>query len=152
MKINYEITSNFNKYEFITKPKILLNICDKIEYGVTDTNVFYNRFYNKIEKDFSNNISTHKYGGISMCKIFTYHIICDMFCVCWPKSVYNIKPFKPLIFKECCLKLCNYMKLNNIQDILSPIFGTEILEGNWKEILTILNDIFPEDTHYTIFK
>ena len=152
MKIHYEIVSNFNNYEYDTNSKILLNICNTIEYGVTDTNSFYSRFYNKIEKEFKQHTILHKFGNISFCPIFTYHIICNMFCVEWPKNTYNITPFKIKYFKNCCLKLNDYIEKNNINTIMSPIFGTEILQGNWKDILALMNDIFNDDINYVIFR
>ena len=152
MKIHYEISTNFSKYEYDTDPKILLNICNTIDYNVTDTNVFYSRFYTKIEKDFKKSNYKNKFGNIDFCKIFAYHIVCNMFCVEWPKTYYNLIPFKMNYFKKCCLKLKDYIEKNSIKSILSPIFGTEILQGNWKEILLTMNDIFPEDLNYTIFR
>ena len=152
MKIQNEISTNFKKYEYDTNLKILLNICNTIDYNVTDTNVFYSRFYTKIEKEFNESKIDHKFGNISFCKIFTYHVICNMFCVEWPKSYYNITPFKINYFKKCCLKLNNYIIQNDIKTILSPIFGTEILQGNWKDILKTMNDIFPSDLQYIIFR
>jgi len=152
MKIQYEITSNFNKYEYDINTKILLNICNTTDYGVTDTNVFYARFYNKIEKEFIKHTYNNKFGNISFCNIFTYHIVCNMFCVDWPKTIYNLTPFKINCFKTCCLKLAEYMSSNKIDYILSPVFGTEILQGDWREIISVMNDIFPENTKYIVFK
>ena len=43
------------------------------------------------------------------------------------------------------------MDNNDIHTIYSPIFATEILEGNWKEILDIMNNIFINDNIF-IFK
>ena len=152
MKIRYEITTNFSKYEYDTNPKILLNICNTIDYNVTDSNIFYSRFYTKIEKEFRKSNYKNKFGNIDFCKIFSYHIVCNMFCVDWPKSTYNMIPFKLKYFKDCCLKLNNYIKENNIELILSPFFGTEILQGNWKDIITTMENIFPENLKYIIFR
>ncbi len=152
MKIRHEISTNFKKYEYDTNPKILLNICNTIDYNVTDTNTFYSRFYTKIEKEFRDPKNPNKFGNINFCKIFSYHIVCNMFCVEWPKSYYNMIPFKINYFKKCCLKLNDYIIENSIGTILSPIFGTEILQGNWKDILNIMGDIFPKDLNYIIFR
>lgn len=152
MQIQHEISTNFKKYEYDTNYKVLLNICNTIDYNVTDSNVFYSRFYNKIENEFKESNYKHKFGDINFCNIFTYHIVCNMFCVEWPKSYYNMIPFKLNYFEKCCLKLNNFIIKNNIKKILSPIFGSEILQGNWKDIINTMNDIFSKDITYIIFR
>lgn len=152
MKIHYDIVSNFSKYECDTNTKILLNICNTTEYGVTDTNFFYSRFYNKIEKEFKKHTFYNKFGDITFCPIFTYHIVCNMFCVQWPKNIYNMIPFKIKCFESCCLKLREKLLKDNINTLLSPVFGTEILQGNWKDILATMNEIFDDNITYIIFR
>ena len=152
MRIQYDICSNFKNYEYVTEPKVLINICDADEYDVTDSNEFYNRFYAKTKDDFNNPAYKHKLGSNAYINIYSYHIICNMFCVVWPKTQLNIKPFKYPFFKACCRNLKDYMLKNNIKNIISPPFGLEILEGKWKDIFIIMNGIFPNDFVYTIIK
>jgi hypothetical protein len=148
MKLTYLPKSDFLKYESDTNSKICLDICDKFSYDVTDSNTFYNLYYTKHRENFIKQ-STPSYGDVLYTPIFSYQIICHMICVEYPKTYYNMKPFKPQLFKKCCLKCKKYMNENDIHIIYTPIFGTEILEGDWKEILNIMNTIFTNDNILT---
>lgn len=150
MKLTYLPKSDFLKYECDTTYKICLDICDKFTYDVTDSNLFYNLHYINHRNNFISH-STPEYGDVIYTTIFSYQIICHMICVKYPKTYYNIKPFKPHLFKKCCLKCKEYMNENDIHMIYAPLFGTEILEGNWKEILNIMDTIFINDSIY-VFK
>jgi hypothetical protein len=150
MKLTYLPKSDFLNYESDTINKICLDICDKYSYNSTDSNNFYSLYYTQPYQSFKKE-PTHKYGEVFYTTIFSYQIICHMICVEYPKTYYNIKPFKPHIFKKCCLECKKYMDNNDIHTIYSPIFATEILEGNWKEILDIMNNIFINDNIF-IFK
>lgn len=150
MKLTYLPKTNFLNYECDITNKICLDICDPNSYGVTDSNEFYNRYYLKHIHNFERE-PTHKFGEVFYTTIFSYQKICHMICVEYPKSYYNLKPFKPKYFQKCC-NICKlYMKNNDIHVIYTPIFGTEILEGSWKEILDIMCNIFIDDKIF-IFK
>lgn len=142
MRITKIPCTDFLKYENTHNSKILLNICNHNTYGITDSNTFYSRFYTKIESDFKKQ-NDLKFGHNFYTEIFSYEIICNMICVKWPKTQYNIKPFNLNYFKSCCKQCSDYMLKNNIEDIYTPVFGTEILEGRWNEILETLNTYFP---------
>lgn len=136
--------------ESVISKKVLLNICDVHGYNRTDSNLFYNNYYNSPKTDFLK--EKNKYlGKIFFTDIFTYHVICNMICVQLPKTNYNIVPFKYNAFENCCKKLLNYCNRNEIKLILTPVFGSEVLEGNWKEILTILEKYFT-DFHLVVYK
>lgn len=142
--------TDYRNFEINPDNKILLNICDSIEYNVTDSNEFWSNYYSKIQKDF-NEHKPFKLGDVHYTKIFSYHIVCNMICVEWPKTFYNIKPFKINYFKKCCKKCSEYMKENNIHLIYTPVLGSKILEGNWKDILSILNTEFKDSELYIFY-
>lgn len=151
MSVKYDTVSNFLNYESITDNKILLNICNDSVYGVTDSNEFYSRYY-KLEDSFYNNKQKYVFGNNYYHNIFSYHIVCNMICVDWPKSFYNINPFKYNHFTKCIKKLNSYILNNNIKLILTPIFGKEILQGEWSKIMKIIIDNIESKTKIIIFK
>ena len=52
-------------------------------------------------------------------------------------------PFKYKHFTTCCKKLADYMRENMTKLLIAPVFGKEILEGNWTEILNIMKNTLP---------
>lgn len=150
MKIIQDKKEFFKESESIIENKILLNICDKNKYGLTDSNEFYKSYYKQPEIDFINKKNKHL-GSVFYSKIFSYHIICNILCVELPKTPYNIVPFKYNIFEICCQKLKNYCDSNNIHFLVTPVFGKNILEGNWKVIMSILSNYF-QDCKLLIYK
>ena len=143
--------TDFRTFENDTEhPRVLLNICDAHSYDVTDSNQFYNTFYLKPKKDFNSQTGL-KLGDVFYTEIFSYHIICNMVCVKWPKTEINIQPFKLNYFRKCCLKCNDYMSKNNINLIYTPVFGTEILEGNWGQIIQTMCDTFNDSIKMYIF-
>ncbi len=60
-------------------------------------------------------------------------------------------PFKYKHFKTCCNKLAKYIEENKIKNLVAPVFGKEILEGNWTEILGIIKNTFP-NTDLTVIR
>lgn len=147
MNVKYLSETDFRSFEASTDKKILLNICSDSEYGVTDSNIFWARYYTKPAKEFRK----QRVGNIFFTNIFSYHLICNMVCVKWPKSFYNMKPFKLNSFNDCCKKCNDFMKKNDFNTIFTPVFGTEILEGNWTEILQTMNNNF-KDMFLYIFR
>lgn len=141
MRIAYDKKEFFMDSEMITTPKILLNVCDPYYY-ITDSNLFYRNYYISPEQVWRK--SDRKMGNVSYDSIFSYHTICNMICVDLPKTQWNLVPFKYNQFAACCNKLKKYCETNNIKLLISPIFGTEVIEGNWKQILSILSDKFPD--------
>jgi len=153
MKLKYANKSEFLSRESVTEEKVMLNICDKYDYGVTDANQFYGLYYTKPEQDFKNTPTSDKdYGNIFFTEIFSYHKICNMICVQWPKTQYNIRPFKIDHFRKCLLKLKEYMTKNNIKLVYTPVFAKDIFQGDWGGILTTMNSVFDIDTTVVIFK
>jgi hypothetical protein len=149
MKIQYIPKHEYKSYECTTYKKICLDICDTTVYGETDSNFFYKLYYINLDDIYN---KTSKKLGLNIYKdIFSYQILCQMICVELPKSYYNIKPFKLKYFEKCCKYCKRFMLDNDINTIYTPIFGTEILEGNWKEILDVMNSIFINDSIY-VFK
>lgn len=140
MEIIEKILTNFHICcESTCNKKVLLNICDYAVYGLTDSNQFYRNYYVDQINDYNNN--PHPLGSVIYTKLLSYHILANMSCVVLPKTVYNLNPFKIEYFKKCCDNLINYIKENNIEEIHTPVFGTKILEGDWSEILSVLNDV-----------
>ena len=149
MKVTYDKKEFFKDSESITTPKVLLNVCDPYQYNITDSNIFYSNYYTTPEKVWKS--GNRNMGSISIDKIFSYHIICNMICIDLPKTQWNLVPFKYKYFELCCKKLKEYCDSNDIKLIASPIFGTEVIEGNWKKIISILNSHFP-NFHLLIYK
>lgn len=150
MKITQEKKKFFRDFESVITNKVLLNICDLHGYDRTDSNLFYDHYYKQPKEDFINE-KDKKLGKIFFTNIFSYHIICNMICVELPKTTYNLVPFKYTAFENCCRKLRNYCDNNDIKLILSPVFGSEILEGKWKKITDIIDHHF-YDFHLIVFK
>lgn len=119
--------------------KILLNICDYVTYGLTDSNIFYRNYYIDQVNDYKNN--PHPLGSIIYTKLLSYHIMANMSCVVLPKTNYNLQPFKLDYFKKCCNKLIDYINDNEIEELHTPIFGTKLLEGNWNDIMSVLKNV-----------
>lgn len=149
MKITHEKKKFFRETESVVSKKVLLNVCDLHGYHRTDSNHFYASYYKQPEIDFKNEKDKHL-GKIFFSKIFTYHIMCNMICIRLPKTPYNLVPFRYRAFESCCKKLKHYCDENEIKLILTPVFGREILEGNWKTILSILEKYFP-DFHLVVY-
>lgn len=153
MKVQFFNRSDFLILESDARNKILIDICDRYQYGVTETNQLYSQYYTKPAKNFRNTPSSlKKYGDIFFTEITSYQILCHMICVDWPKSITNMMPFKINYFRKCCRKLNEYCKNNNIKLLNCTIFGIDILEGSWTEILQTMNDIFDENIHLCIIK
>lgn len=150
MTIHRYPKTDYPKFEISSDNKILLNICDSYEYNVTDSNEFWSNYYLKIKKDF-NEYKPYKLGNVHYTEIFSYHIVCNMICVEWPKTFYNLKPFKLNYFKKCCHKCYDYMKKNDFKIIYTPVFGSKILEGNWIDILSTMNQIFLDCEMYIFY-
>lgn len=149
MKIRYIPKSDYVKYESSIDRKICLDICDKTTYGDTDSNFFYKLHYLNLDDKY--NQTSKKFGMNIYKEIFSYQILCQMICVELPKTYYNIKPFKLNHFKTCCIKCKKYMIDCDIHIIYTPVFATEILEGNWKDIINVMSDVFTNDI-INIFK
>ena len=140
MKIEKLNKSSFKCCENITNKKLLLNICDYLNYWLTDSNDFYRNLYVEPQKDYYEN--NHNLGDVFYSYPLSYHIIANLVCVQLPKTTFNLIPFKYKPFKTCCIKVLEYVKNNDIKEIHTPIFGTKILEGKWGDILLIMKDIF----------
>lgn len=132
--------SDFKSCENTTIKKILINICDYLIYGLTDTNYFYRNWYTNPKNDYDQN--NHNLGSVFYSKILSYHIIANMVCVELPKTAYNLKPFKMNYFERCCNSLKDFIDSNDIKEIHTPIFGTKILESNWSDILKTMKEVF----------
>lgn len=132
--------SKFRTCEDTTIKKVLLNICDYLIYGLTDTNYFYRNWYIDPKCDFK--VKDHTLGSVFYSKVLSYHIIANMVCVKMPKTTYNLNPFKLNWFKKCCNSLKEYIIANDIKEIHTPIFGTKILEGDWQSILQVMKETF----------
>ena len=146
MDIKILSMTDFKNFETSVEYKLLLNICSEYEW-ITDSNMFWDRYYKKPKEDFYK----HKekfLGNVFYTKIFSYHVIAHMVCVKWPKTWYNIKPFKIKEFDKCCKKLQKYCKENGFNSLYTPIFAKEIFEGNWNEILGVLAKNFPNKNLY----
>ena len=146
MNVKILSMTDFKNFETSCEYKLLLNICTDTEW-VTDSNMFWDRFYTKPKEDFIKH-KNKKLGDVFYSKIFSYHVICNMVCVKWPKSWYNIKPFKIKTFDICCSKTIKYCKENGFNSIYTPIFAKEIFEGKWNEILGVLEKNFPNKNLY----
>ena len=142
--------TDYLKFENSSENKILLNICDDSDYNVTDSNLFWSNYYTKIEKDFKKQ-PFKKIGDVFYTEILSYQIVCNMICVDWTKTYYNLKTFKLKYFQKCCYKCYDYMKNHDINIIYTPKLGTEILEGNWNEILNTLINVFHDCTLYLFY-
>lgn len=147
MKVAHSKKEFFKDCELITSKKVLLDVCDLYYYGITDSNLFYQNYYTGMDKSFKQ-INPRKFGSIGFTDIFSYHQICHMICVDLPKTQYNIVPFHYDAFNICCKHLKEYCDKNEVNTLITPVFGKETIEGDWKEILNILKDNFP--THKLI--
>lgn len=145
MKIEKLSRSIFKQCENSTSKKLLLNICDYLNYGLTDSNDFYKNLYVEPQKDYYEN--NHNLGDVFYSTPLSYHIIANMVCVQLPKTTYNIIPFKMKWFKRCCNSVIEYINNNEIKEIHTPIFGTKILEGKWIDILSIMKETFSKSDH-----
>jgi len=140
MKLIQLDKSQFKSCENTVTKKILINICDYLIYGLTDTNHFYRNWYVDPKRDYESN--DHSLGTVIYSKPLSYHIIANMVCVQLPKTSYNLQPFKLNYFKKCCDNLASYIQENDVKEIHAPVFGTKILEGDWKCILSVMREIF----------
>lgn len=143
MIIESKSKSEFKQCENSTTKKVLLNICDYLNYGLTDSNDFYRNWYVNQVRDYD---KLKLEGKIKLGTVFystplSYHIIANLVCVRLPKTEYNLIPFDYEAFKNCCRSLREYIVSNEIKEIHTPVFGSKILEGNWSKIQEILKDI-----------
>lgn len=143
MEIVHKLKSTFLECEATTIPKVLLNPCDYLVYGITDSNYFYRNYYADPANDYVKYNRGH-FGTNIYSRVQSYHIIANMICIKLPKSICNMKPFKMKAFTKCCYNLKDFSIKNEIKEIHTPVFGTKILEGNWQEILNIMQQIFNE--------
>lgn len=144
MKFLTKKISQFKECESNTTPKILLNICDYLRYGITDSNEFYRNYYVDPAKDFN---KLQLDGKIKMGTVFystplSYHIIANIVCVELPKTTYNLIPFKLKWFLRGCERISKYCIKHNVKEIHTPVFGTDILEGDWSKIYSGMSKIF----------
>lgn len=142
VKIISKPKSKFKECEVNTTPKLLLNICDLYNYGFTDSNIFYRNLYADPEKDFYK-ITIDRYfelGDIFYTKILSYLRMANIICVEFPKTSYNLIPFKYKPFKKAVEASINYIENNEIKEIHTPIFANRICEGDWSKILEILKE------------
>lgn len=152
MKIEKKQKTHFKECENTTIPKILLNICDVVSYGRTDSNEFYRNWYTKPQKSFNilNNEGLIKLGYYWFDYELSYHIIANLVCVELPKTTYNIIPFKYKPFRTALYGVKKFIKENQIQEIHTPIFGTKIIEGDWIKILKIIKEVFEDSEDLVI--
>lgn len=138
--------THFVDCESTVTPKILLNICDYLRYGQTDTNRLYKKFYVHPERDYDRLQMEGKIslGSCFFSKPLSYHIIANLVCVKFPKTTYNLIPFKYKSFTTSLLAVKDYFIKMNMKEIHTPIFGTKIIEGDWTRILSIIKDVFGE--------
>ena len=144
MKIVKKQKTHFKECENTTTPKILLNICDYVKYGLTDTNEFYRNWYVNPERDYNKlqENSKIKLGDCFFSTPLSYHTIANLVCVKLPKTSYNIIPFKYESFKTSLLIVKEYIDRKEIKEIHTPIFGTKIIEGSWLKIMNIIKYTF----------
>ena len=144
MKFLTKKISQFKECESNTTPKILLNICDYLRYGITDSNEFYRNYYVDPAKDF-NRLQLEgkiKLGSVFYSTPLSYHIIANIVCVELPKTPYNLIPFKLKWFLSGCKRVLNYSIKHEIKEIHTPVFATDILEGDWGKIYAGMAKIF----------
>lgn len=153
MNIIKKQKSHFKECENTVISKILLNICDYLKYGLTDTNSFYKNLYVNPERDYNRLQSESKIrlGSCFFSSPLSYHIIANLVCVEFPKTTYNLIPFKYKSFKTSLLTVREYIIKKDIKEIHTPIFGTKIIEGDWNRILSIIKDIFGDIEDLSIY-
>jgi len=142
MQVNTVSRFDFKKCENSTTKKVLLNICDHLKYGITDSNVFYRNRYVNPQRDFTDyqKQGLIKLGFVYYSKILSYHILANIVCAELPKAINNLVPFKYEAFIRGCNNLNSFIEKYEIEEIHTPIFGTKILEGDWKKIVMILRN------------
>lgn len=153
MKIVKKSKTVFKECENTTIKKILLNICDVVSYGRTDSNEFYRNWYTKPQKSFNilNNEGLIKLGYYWFDHELSYHIIANLVCVELPKTTYNIIPFKYKPFRTALHGVKKFIKENDVIEIHTPIFGTKIIEGDWLRILGIIKETFEDIENLSIY-
>lgn len=149
MKIVHKKKKEFKDCEFTATKKVLINICDYLIYGLTDSNSFYRNLYVDPPRDYEN--SNHKLGDVIYSHPLSYHTIANIVCVALPKTSYNIIPFRYNSFKTALNRLKGYIKNNDIHEIHTPIFGTKIIEGDWNKIMKIFQEVFDNLNDITLY-
>lgn len=142
VKIINKSKTKFKECEIDTTPKLLLNICDLYSYGFTDSNIFYRNLYSDPEKDYSKmTISSYfELGDVFYSKILSYLIMANIVCVEFPKTTYNLIPFKYKSFKKAAETIIQYIEKHEIKEVHTPIFANRICEGDWSKIIEILKE------------
>lgn len=142
VKVISKSKTKFKECEIDTIPKILLNICDLYNYGYTDSNIFYRNLYSDPEKDYFNITKDGylKLGDVFYSKILSYLIMANIVCVEFPKTTYNLIPFKYKSFKKAVEAIIHYIKNHEIKEVHTPIFANRICEGDWSKIIEILKE------------
>lgn len=150
MELVYLSRNDIKNCHFLPINKILLNICDYINYGLTDTNQFYRNYYSRPKDDYENyksKLSTPyiKSGTVIYSRLFSYFTIANIVCVRFPKTSYNLIPFDYEGFKNALFNVKQYVSEHEIKELHSIVFGTKTIEGNWSKIIDIMNDIFKDN-------
>ena len=142
VKVISKSKTKFKECEIDTIPKILLNICDLYNYGYTDSNIFYRNLYSDPEKDYFNITKDGylKLGDVFYSKILSYLIMANIVCVEFPKTTYNLIPFKYKSFKKAVEAIIHYIENHEIKEVHTPIFANRICEGDWSKIIEILKE------------